>query len=259
MAKADTSLDDCDDALGCSEGEGRFVVCDGAATASYSAEWARLLANRFVAEPPQIQANVSMPLSEIDAWLDPVQREWHNLVPWSTLDYFASRKAHMGGYATLAGICLETRSKLPEGGWAEKVRGMSVIVGDACIFWIREGRIYQCWPYADAREFLGPPYAIASLPEYNGLLEEHWQAVSLEPIQAGDLVILATDGISAFLLASLKGEEKERVEAVECLNAIFQLTPDQAMDRFHGFVEDKRRLHKLRDDDIAIILVNFSR
>jgi hypothetical protein len=257
IAKCNTPIQACEDAIGWNLKQGRFAVCDGATTSSYSAEWASLLADLFVECPPP-----DISPAGLQAWLDPIQKKWAQAIPWDKLDYFSKRKARTGAYATLAGMCLDPPTEFPNGrsGWvSEKIKTQISVVEDSCIFLLRNGAIARSWAYTQSSQFQGPPYAIGSLAEKNCQLATYWKTEQVHA-QHGDLFIIATDAIAKFLLSRFEQDAQRWQQAREWLNDLLFI-PDEkeAENRFDDFVNQRRSSQELRDDDVAIILLSFEK
>lgn len=255
IAKANTPIQACEDACAWDLSQGRFVVCDGATTSSYSAEWANLLANLFIASPPQ---NIAQ--ADLHAWLARIQEQWSQEIPWDKLDYFSQRKAQMGAYATLAGMCLEPPAEFNGRlGWErEEIKVRISVVEDSCSLLLRNDKIERSWPYITSSQFQGPPYAVASLPENNRRLAQYWKTEEIKA-QPGDLFILATDAISQFLMRRFEQDPQGWQEARTWLHDLLSIPETKdAESRFADFVEQMRSGRDLRNDDVAIILVWFA-
>src|SRR5712691_3925370 len=96
-AKAGNDAADYEDAFAGDPAVGRFAVADGATESSFAAEWARLLAEDFVA----------CRTGGADAWLKrlpAVQEQWWAVVGPKSLPWYAEAKREEGAFATFLGL-----------------------------------------------------------------------------------------------------------------------------------------------------------
>jgi hypothetical protein len=152
----------------------RMAVTDGATEAAFSARWARTLA----------EASAHAPLAEAVRQAQEVfARE---TPPAAGLPWYAALKAEEGAFATALALTV-----CPDRTWRAEA------VGDCALLHLRAGALLQAWPLSDPEAYGSRPTLVSSRPE-----------VPLPEVSAtegtwtpGDLLLLATDAIAAYLLA----------------------------------------------------------
>ncbi len=161
----------------------RIAISDGATESSFSKEWANILVNSF--------SNKTFDL-ENDSFLLGLVNQWKEKIKDIDLTWFASQKVNAGAYATFLGIDLDLRAAT----WS------AVSVGDSCLFVVREGQLLKSFPLTNESEFGNNPDLISSLENGNLNLETKIKKMS-GTLRAGDLIILATDALSAWFLRTV--------------------------------------------------------
>src|SRR6266568_755912 len=78
--KAGNAADEYEDAYAVEPAALRYAVADGASETSFAKQWAELLVERFVHEPPAP--------AELPGWLAPMQRAWAALARAATREAF---------------------------------------------------------------------------------------------------------------------------------------------------------------------------
>ncbi len=224
--KAGSTAEEWEDAFCCDPDHGRFSVADGASECSFSALWARLLVEGYVARPPDG--------SNLRDWLRPLQEEWARGTNGRELPWYAEEKARSGAFSSLLGLHLDPDT----GGWH------AVAVGDSCLFAVREGRLVTAFPLSRGVEFHSRPLLLASAARSN---DGVWSAVreAAGRFDPGDLLLLMTDALAAWFVA--EAELRRRPWAA--------LAKIDSQEDFERFLELMRAGRSMRNDDVTLVQV----
>lgn len=230
LAKRGNTADEIEDALHASATLGRFAVADGVTDSIFSSTWARLLVQKFVAEPPP----ESLPWND---WLQGPRADWQQEIRQQPLPWYAEHKLSTGAAATLIGLQIHS-----DGAWN------AIAVGDACLFHFRNQELLTAFPIQQSTMFDNRPAVLRSNPQDEDMLVER----RLGTWRAGDTFALATDALAQWILA-----EHERNAAV--WNGIDQLisTADD-LPRIEHEINLLRDSRRLRNDDVALLVVDLT-
>ena len=230
LAKSGHSADEYEDAFAAAAG--RFAVADGASEASCAADWARLLAEGFVAAPGQ-------PWQGLD-WLPPLRERWSAAVDGRPLPWYAESKREAGAFATLLGLDLQPAAGDKPGAWS------ALAVGDSCLFHTRGGRVLAVFPVESSTAFGSRPPLLGSRP--NGPEPEREQARGR--YRPGDRFLMMTDALAQWFLAR---DEQGECPAEDVVALLASEGPEAA---FADWVGD-RRGKGLRNDDVTLLVVDL--
>ena len=228
LAKRGNRADEIEDAWAASEITGRFAVADGVTDSIFSNVWARLLVDRFVAEPPSDAA----PWTD---WLAAPREAWQRAVHQRQLPWYSEHKLSTGAAATFVGLQIR-----PDGTWS------AVAVGDACLFHLRDQRLLKAFPMEQSSAFNNRPFVICS----NSQTDEAPVTRTAGQWQAGDVFALATDALAQWLLA----EHERDVSAWNAIDQLMAVAGDSS--RVESEVNALRDSRQLRNDDVTLLVVN---
>jgi hypothetical protein len=226
LPKRGHALDEYEDACAGNAAAGRFAVADGATESSFAAEWARLLVERFVAEPTGGWSD----------WLPTLRQRWAAEVGGRDLPWYAEAKFEQGAFATFLGVAMEVRQA--QGRWR------AVAVGDSCLFHIRQDRLLRAFPLTRSADFGSHPDLVRSRPpdrpsrrpkrrRARGTWEPH------------DRLLLMTDALAQwFLKQAEQGEQPWR-----------SVEESKTDVDFGAWVEDLRDRGELRNDDVTLLTI----
>jgi len=169
----------------------RVAVADGATESSYAKLWAVLLAESY--------ARSELAGAEFFAGLKPARRLWRRRTAGRPLSWFASEKAEQGAFAAFLGVEIDAHTN----------RWTALAVGDCCLMHIddvgKRMRVVETFPLQKSSEFTMSPYLIGSRSEGESLKDRI--RISTGSLREGDMLLLATDAMAAWLL---KRHEEER-------------------------------------------------
>lgn len=207
VAKHGNSIAECEDAVAMDPRRGVLAVADGASSSFGAGEWADTLSKQFVQAPPK-----PLSIGSFAAWLtgargaspEPAREESDNPNGW-----WSEEGARHGAFSTVVGAAIMTDGD---------ARVATVMcIGDSCAFILTgaagERTLRRALPYEDASQFGSHPSLLASMTA-QGHDEPTWTTVPTGP---GDLVVLASDAVSEWLLGDpkrfglLDGHEPEAI------------------------------------------------
>lgn len=190
---ARTAGERSEDAWGVDVAHGRLALADGASSSWRAGDWAAALVDAWIAKPPgrprrgghaegllRWVDGARTAFAAPDAATDRAERPW-----------FADAAAARGAHAALLGVTITGL-----GGRRPRLR--AVAVGDVCLLVVRAGRLVTALPVDDPDAFGSRPALISSLP--GGAPALHEVVVHERELRAGDVLLLASDAMAAFLL-----------------------------------------------------------
>src|SRR6266566_1878122 len=160
------------------------AVAAGATESSFAKLWAVLLAESYVRS--------DLAGAEFFARLKPARRLWRRRLAGRPLPWFATEKAEQGAFAAFLGVGLV----------AHKKRWTALAVGDCCLMQVDDVgkgmRAVETFPLQRSSQFTMSPYLIGSRSDDESLKDRI--QVSKGSLRDGDMLLLATDAMAAWLL-----------------------------------------------------------
>ena len=237
LAKEGLLPSECEDAVGVRTDLGRVCVADGATESFDSRSWARLLTKHWARSHGLVERN------ELEPWWaalgDRQSQRWDGRVlPW-----YAEEKAASGAFAAFVGVAFSAGTP---GGYTWE----AVALGDACLVHKRDGAILESLPISDPEQFGYHPRLVPSARiRQAGLGSEATCASGMA--RPGDLFLLLTDAIAAWYL-------RRAQVAPEVISEFERLLEDDEHDALAALVTSERDGKRLRNDDVAAVLVRTS-
>ena len=244
LPKAGNSPEECEDAsrvvypqrLGPSgRRTARAAVSDGASESAFAREWANVLADAFVSEPPDM---CGLAEDSMRDWLTSAQEQWHGGIPWNRIPWHGEAKARAGAFATLLGLTVATKEDSPR-----RLCWRAVAVGDSCLFVVRDDRLWLSFPLEDAAQFDNNPTLVCSNPDNVGELWENVHQSDGECV-AGDSFILASDALACWFLGR-NAEGEKPWKTLLALDA----------SKWAAWVEEERHAGLMRNDDMTLVII----
>ena len=194
IAKHGNAIAECEDAVAVDPRRGVLAVADGASSSFGAGIWADTLAKHFVKAPPK-----PLSIGSFSEWLglarvatpEAVGGESDNPNGW-----WSEEGARQGAFSTVVGAAI-----MSDGG----TRVATVMcLGDSCAFVltgpIGERVVRRSLPYEDAEQFGSHPSLLGSMADRQHD-EPTWTTIPTTP---GDLLVLASDAVSEWLLGDPK-------------------------------------------------------
>ena len=206
------------------------AVADGATEASFSRRWAQLLVKGF-AEKTE--------LAEL-------AQNWSDEIKEMELPWYAQEKAESGAFATLSGLILKSSGTTGGTYWAK-------LLGDSCIFHIRENSLVDSFPMKDFESFNNSPALLCSK------LSQHEDLDSMFSIKegewkSGDRFILLTDAIAAWIFKrqETSGDGVKTLLEIKDQKQLSELCADARA------AHDEDGRPDMRNDDVTLLDVEVS-
>lgn len=222
MQKSGNATSEYEDAFAIAANGLRFAVADGASETSFAKQWAELLVEAFVAEPPQPDS--------FQDWLSPLQSSWQDSQRGKATAWYAEQKARDGAFSSLLGLTVA------EGRW------QALASGDSCLFVVRAGKLLRAFPFERAEQFSNSPVLLSSRARANGRVLDQLQTAEGE-LQVRDRILLMTDALAHWFL--VEAEMGRRPWA-----ALGKLT---TVEQLGGLVDCLRAGGALRNDDVTLV------
>jgi len=211
----------------------RVGVADGATESSFSALWAKLLVRSYV-DGQLLPQGFELSLKKL-------QHRWSSAISRRPLPWYAEDKVRAGAAAAFIGLHLQDENSSDEGGHWE-----SIALGDCCLVQLRAEEIIERFPLAQASAFSNNPFLLSSnasacegWPKHLKTKEGRWVPE--------DSFYLMSDAVAAWFMHE---DESGRTP--------WQLLRDLGTSDgpvFTDFVEELRRTHEMRNDDVTIVRV----
>lgn len=226
--KFGNSSDEYEDSFAISSDRFKIAISDGATEASFSKEWAEILVNYFINNPPEKVTN---------EWLEAVYAKFISSINISKLPWYAQNKViEQGSYATLSGIKIDN-----EGG-----NFIGLAVGDSCIFWV-DSEGYHLFPFRNVEEFNSRPFLISTMKQNNDEIDnEKNQKIINNKLSSGKTVFyLMTDALACWFVG-------------ECCKGNIpwnELDNIKDEENFLSFISELRNSKALKNDDVTLVML----
>lgn len=237
--KAAETPDDCQDAWALNKSTARYAVADGATRSLFPKQWAELLVNRFCKKN-----RLSLEKGNWQEWITPLQRDWLKEVTaivqetkrFISIDRLSKSEP---AAATFIGLEFNKASMAWKAG----------IVGDSCLFQIRNSQLVESYPIKQSEDFDNHPEAFASFEKDNYAKPQ----IVKGKAAPGDLFILATDALAKWII-----QHEEAGQLGAALNRLTALKDDA---EFARFVEEARETEDipLVNDDVTLLRISVEK
>jgi hypothetical protein len=231
--KMGNSPDQWEDAFAVAGGGGAAAVADGASTGIYCRAWADQLSEGFVSERPDARDP-----GLLNKWVGELRTEWRSAIRYDTLNWSKKAKVDsVGAAATLLGLEVGAADADGNRPWR------AFAVGDACLFWLRDGRLLATFPVVAADQFGSAPLLIRSNPGFRTVA-----LAARGTCQPADRFVLATDAVAVRLFKSAAlgpGPEWSRFETID-------------QDAWRDELDTLRRANDMVNDDCTLIVLRVS-
>jgi hypothetical protein len=240
LPKEGNALDEYEDAFAIAEHH--FAIADGATESSFAGSWAKSLVDGYITTTPFLQSPPSKDF--LQEWLEPLQRAWHEQIPWDRLLWFAEQKALDGGFATLLGLSFTSLGGT--GDFMIPAIWNAIAVGDSCMFHVRSDVLVAAFPLCRSEEFNNKPPLLSSYPENN---RDVWEKIRFAngDCQPNDLFLLSTDALAHWFLAQHEAGEKPWVTLCNINDQV----------NFETLVGELRHERLIHNDDTTLLLIRL--
>ncbi len=228
--KMGNSPDQWEDAFAIDQAKGAAAVADGASSGIYCRIWADQLSTRYLSDRPDTRDPAIL-----NKWVGELRREWRDAINYDNLNWSKQAKVDQtGAAATLLGLELGSPQESGTRAWR------ACAVGDACLFWLRGGRLLASFPVVAANQFGSAPLLVRSNPGFKTLTLH-----AVGDCEPADRFVLATDAVAARLLKSVAeglGPDWERFE---------QITEDE----WRAELDSLRSANEMVNDDCTLVVL----
>ena len=225
--KAGNAAQEYEDAFAVEEASLRYAVADGASETSFARQWAELLVDRFVHEPPAPEA--------LREWVAPMQATWAGSNKPKATAWYAEEKAKDGAFSSLLGVAID------HGRWR------ALAIGDTCLFVVRAGKLAHAFPLEKAAQFNNRPVLLSSVSRANQRVWDEVRQGEGELVEK-DQLLLMTDALAQWFL--VESEMGRRPWAA--------LAKAATQEGFAALVDVLRSGGALRNDDTTLVRIEVA-
>ncbi len=239
--RSEYSAETCQDRLLDNLASGLFAVADGAGTTTFPSLWADVLVKHFLRVPL-----MSDNPFEVEWWVRLAQERYTAARP--RLESLSSdareKESTQGSESTLATI------RIARVDAASASAGL-LVFGDSCVLIGRAatGQV-ETFPLEKAADFDRHPICLPSNPEVFQRKFHRCKQQNAE-VQAGDVLLLATDAVSRWIIGKGNGQYKTIWES---FHEVIQRTPGAD---WQTFIEEQRRTRAMADDDSTALVIEL--
>ena len=236
--KSEHDEETCEDACGESAADGLFAIADGAGTTLFSNIWAKILIQCFLTTPL-----LSADPFEVEWWVRQAQEQFKQEAPdtgkmaWNALQ----KTQNQGSHATLATLRVSKKE-------AGSMQAELLIIGDSCILIgnPRSGRV-QSFLLDNPNDFERAPICI---PSKRSIFHRYFHRCHVKQIELlpGDMVVLATDAVSKWVISAANGRHTN-------VSGAFQELIAQTPTTWERFILECRNRGEMADDDSTALII----
>jgi len=181
---------------------GIAAIADGTASGIFCRQWARILTDAAVEDPPDLEDPAGFA-----GWLARQRAAWSRSLDTSKLAWYQKPKLREGAFATLLWVrFLPEEAALDSSRAAAgcgRLRGFAI--GDSCLFLVRCGAVVRRFPIQSAAQMDDSPLVLGSVDlNRDGLIRfDRFEEACLP----ADLIVLCTDALAEW---ALRQEESGR-------------------------------------------------
>ncbi len=233
IAKHGNAIAECEDAVAIDPRRGVLAVADGASSSFGSGIWADTLAKQFVKTPPK-----PLSVGSFSEWLGAARTASPEAVGGASDDpngWWSEQGVRHGAFSTVVGAAI-----MSDGG--SRVATV-MCLGDSCAFVLTgpTGKrvVRRSLPYEDSEQFGSHPALLGSMADRQHD-EPTWTTIPTAP---GDLLVLASDAVSEWLL----GDPKR-----------FQLLDGSEPDAIASRLITERTDGRMVNDDLTVAVLELA-
>lgn len=233
--------DEYQDAYAVDPQRGVAAVADGVASAIFSRQWAEILVEAALSDPPDPDDAESFA-----GWLQERRRAWSESIDVSGLAWFQKAKLPLGAFSTLVWVQVAPLEEEREGAFGGyRLRGYAI--GDSCLFQVRRGELVRMFPALAAEQFAADPVVLGSVDLNRDQLQ---QFVALdETCYEDDLLVLASDAVAEWAVRQFEAGTPPDWDRY------WQMTHAQ----WEQEVAELRHERQMRYDDATMLLLRVAR
>lgn len=204
----------------------RVAVSDGASESFDSRKWARLIVEKYIADPAITPDWVSSTVAQYNAGVDYEQLSWSKQAAYDR-----------GSFATLLAVEFALNRTEVE----------VLAIGDSVAIHASNGALLASFPYTKPEEFDSRPDLLSTLTAANTFVTApgffNKNSSKTWGVKPGDYLLLMTDAVAQWVL-------REQMEAPSALLQMLEVT--QALE-FEELVLKMRQERRMRLDDSTLV------
>lgn len=210
----------------------KFAVSDGATESSFSKEWSDLLVSAY--------KDQKFDEDNLPHTLATISQTWYSIVNEKDLPWYAQQKLEFGAFAAFIGLTINK----------ENSSFNTIAIGDCNLFHIKDNSLIVSFPINKSEDFGNTPFLLASNNKYQIDLNanvKYTQGV----LNKNDILILATDALSAWILKDIEKDGKPW----KLLDSI--LSSKRGEMHFNRWVKRKIQDKEIKNDDVTLLLITI--
>ena len=230
LSKSESRPDECQDCI--AHAENIYALSDGATDAAYSEIWAEILVQEYCSSRPDLTE-----IESLQQWLETCRSRWRVReaeIRLGNLPYFTVEKLRGGSHATFLSLVVEQSPP----------RWQACAFGDTCAFVVSDDVLAEAFPITQTGAFGNTPSLIAT----SKLVKMPQFKVAAGAAKAGDQIYMATDALAEWFMRRNDLGLKPWNELEGHLSA----------GTFERFIRESRLDGSMRDDDVAVMSIEFA-
>ncbi len=241
LAKDTAQSEQYQDAFALDARRGMAAVADGVSSSLFAAQWAKVLADAVVANPPNVQDAGS-----ITPWLAEQRRRWNAAVDTDNLAWHQKAKIQQGAQSTLLWVqLLPPDPNDPQCPDLTRLRCWAI--GDCCLLHARGSQMLRAFPIERSGAFEENPNVLVSIAgKQDQSLASHTHVLA-DYCEPGDLLILCTDAIAAWAIKALE----------DGATLLWRDFWDMTQEDWAAYIGRLREDGRMRYDDATMILLRI--
>lgn len=210
---------------------GTLALCDGASESFDSSVWARILADKFVADP-----------AVTPDWLASSVANYVSRHDFESMSWSRQASYERGSFSTLLGAQYIPGNKTIE----------ILAVGDSLAVLADGDKLVASWPFSDPEQFKERPTLFATLPEHNGFVSDadfwttrgtHFELDAL----ASPYLVCVTDAVGEWLMRQTQSGS----------DGLAKLLALATQEELVALVIEERAAGRMRVDDSTVVVMAF--
>jgi hypothetical protein len=225
----------------------RIAIADGASESLLAGRWARRLVQTIgtaIGSARTKPGFVGAYRDAIRAWDDEILGYAEERAKRGTpIQWYEEPGIAKGAHATI--VVAEFR----DGHHGRPPTLKAAGIGDSCLFQVRDESLYGSFPLSDASSFSYQPPLLSSRGAEDEILRRHIQLYAKD-WENGDSFYFATDALAAWFLRAAEA-------GVQPWAPLRDLGSSDAELDFLGWVNERRNLGEMHDDDTTLIRIDI--
>lgn len=220
-----------EDQFAFSEDGARFALCDGASESYNSRLWAKVLSEKFAADP-----------AFNPDWVAAALREYMGVHDFAAMSWSQQAGFERGSFSTLLGVEFDAEH-----------RDVDVLaIGDCAAVLVDGNQFVDAWPFSDPERFKERPTLLSTLADQNAFIgESGFWAASMKTFHLEALVVprlvCMTDALAEWTLRGV-------LDGSDRLERLLHICTEEELAEL---VIEERAAKRMRIDDSTLIVVSF--